>query len=165
MLSRCTSKSINVNQVFPYGKYCEIAFEQEPEATELISSIKELTHRCKIHYTNGNFYLGIQEIMDCLRFANLYFTKRQPWILAKQTNLSDELNAILYIILESLRVSAILLQPIIPKIADNILTRLNIPQTERTWKDATHSFCLEHIHQTTKMLNSGSSKVFAKLSN
>ena len=61
--------------------------------------------------------------------ANKTFTKLEPWLMA------DTTVPVLYVY-ESLRIAAILLQPIMPVKAVELLDRLGVEATERGWKDA-----------------------------
>ena len=161
LLNRCTAKSVNKSQEFP--KLClDDIKEIESEASKLIDSIRNLAENCKNHYLSGNFYLGINEIMDCLRLSNTFLNETQPWLLAKQAGDDRRLLSILFITLEALRVSGILLQPIIPNISDQLLTKLNISTSEREWIDAKHTFISEPNLQTN-VLNPRNQIIFAKI--
>jgi methionyl-tRNA synthetase len=58
-------------------------------------------------------------------FCNQYIDKEQPWILAKDPKESEHLNAVLYYCADALRMSAILISPMLPKAADAIFDQLN----------------------------------------
>ncbi|CAG2102294.1 unnamed protein product [Medioppia subpectinata] len=75
------------------------------------------------------------------------------------------INKILCITLEALRVSAILLQPIVPNIANQVLDKLNISCAERNWVNAEETFRSDSgsDQKTTASLSSGKSIVFTKI--
>jgi len=56
---------------------------------------------------------------------NLFIEEHKPWALVKDPNKMDRLNAVLYYSADSLRISAILLSPVIPKAAHGIFDQLN----------------------------------------
>ena len=103
------------------------------QAENLKNILIELPQKVEEHYENFNFYLGITEIMDCLRKVNLFIQEEKPWELKKQGNI-EKLGAVLNLSLNSVRICAILLQPIIPGIANKTLSKLNVKN--RTFEDA-----------------------------
>ena len=69
---------------------------------------------------------------------NQYFSLNEPWKLASSKVTKDEprLNTILFVTLESCRIFSLLLQPVMPELMSNLLSRLNVPENERLFKDA-----------------------------
>lgn len=82
--------------------------------------------------------------MNALHHANKYFNDAEPWAKVKNPKRSYEptredrlrVNNVLYLSLESLRIAAILLQPVIPQSCDAILNSLSIPMPHRTMEYA-----------------------------
>ncbi len=72
---------------------------------------------------------AIDEIMEVLRLCNKYIDETTPWSLAKDETKKDRLATIIYNLLESIRICAILLSPFIPTTSNNILTELNTQET------------------------------------
>ena len=87
-----------------------------------------------MHFLDFNYYLGIDAIMETLRITNEYIQKEEPWVL-KKTDL-NRLNYVLTLGLESLRVTGILLQPVVPKSSDLLLKKIGVPNSSRLWSDA-----------------------------
>lgn len=73
---------------------------------------------------------AIDNIFDLLRRCNKYIDETEPWVLAKDDKLKDRLGTVLYNLLESIRISAILLQAFLPDTAKNIFEQLNTKETE-----------------------------------
>ncbi len=67
---------------------------------------------------------AVEEIFGFLRRANKYIDETTPWVLAKDESKRDRLEAVLYNLLESLRISAILLTPIMPNACQKIFAAL-----------------------------------------
>lgn len=86
---------------------------------------------CDGHYSNFNFYKAVDSIVATLHQANLFFETQKPWELKKHHSKSKELDVVLHLTLETLRVCAILLQPIIPNLACNLLNKINVPVDQR----------------------------------
>lgn len=131
------------SRIIPFKNYSTSSFEQikpylDQEDKLLILNLNKLREQCDIYYNEFNFYLGIQLIMSNLRTANNLVHNYKPWILIKGTNESDSINLkkLLFLVCESLRISGILLQPIVPDLSDNLLNRLNVKYNERFYKNA-----------------------------
>ena len=68
---------------------------------------------------------AITEIFNVLRNSNKYIDETTPWILAKTDDCKDRLETVLYHLLESIRVCAILLESFMPDTSKEILRQLN----------------------------------------
>ena len=68
---------------------------------------------------------AIEEIMEVLRSCNKYIDETTPWTLAKDESKKERLATVLYNLLESIRICAILLSPFIPDTSNKILEQLN----------------------------------------
>lgn len=152
LLQRSTNLKLNMKQCFP-SLYNQLNDDQLDNdlldneklsnltddllANELIQQLTDLTEKVFVNYENGNFYLGINEVMIVLRKCNKFFFDQEPWKLVK--NLTNEnnkkLNLTLYLTYETLRISSILLNPIIPNCTETIFKKLNVPSDKRSWKD------------------------------
>lgn len=72
---------------------------------------------------------ALDEIMEVLKKCNKYIDDTTPWILAKDENKKERLATVLYNLLESIRICAILLSPFIPTTSSNIFNQLNTKET------------------------------------
>lgn len=68
---------------------------------------------------------ALEDIFELLKRSNKYIDDTTPWILAKDEKNNDRLKTILYNLLESIRISAILLRAFIPSTSDRIFKMLN----------------------------------------
>lgn len=71
---------------------------------------------------------SLQAIQVMLRRANKYIDETEPWNLNKAQKM-DRLADVLYVILETARHAAVLLQSFIPQTAENVLQSLSTKQT------------------------------------
>ena len=67
---------------------------------------------------------ALEHIFTMLRRANKYIDETTPWVLAKDPAQKARLDTVLYNLLETIRWGAVMLQPIIPESAEDILNRL-----------------------------------------
>ena len=149
LVGRCTGKSLLPERKIellgpgmthhPYNKFLS------DEDWKMIAAVRELATEVEVHYNNYEFGQGIEKIMDLLRDANGYFSSNEPWTLRKrlreggsEVREDDQmrLDIVVYITLECVRISGILLQPIIPNSSDQLLNHLDVPKNDRTLESA-----------------------------
>lgn len=68
---------------------------------------------------------AISEIFTLFKRCNKYIDETEPWVLAKDEAKKDRLATVLYNLVESISVGASLLEPYMPKTAENIAVQLN----------------------------------------
>uniref|UniRef100_T1IW11 Methionine--tRNA ligase, mitochondrial n=1 Tax=Strigamia maritima TaxID=126957 RepID=T1IW11_STRMM len=137
LLNRCTSTTLNQGQIF--RPICRDTYRQYSSADgeSLVEAVDGLADSVAEHYTNFNFYHGLEEIMTVLRQANLFLQSQKPW---EFKNDEKRLSTIISVAMETLRVCGILLQPIVPVLSDKLLSRLGVSNERRTWHDAENNF-------------------------
>ena len=135
LLNRVTSLAINPHRLYP--SWSPSSSSSSSLMNELIEQYSNLPSRVQTAYDCHEFYHGIIAIMDVLRACNAYVQHEQPWILAKSSRDSDQerLRMIISFTLECLRISGILLQPIVPNISRQLLNTLAIDSNARTFED------------------------------
>lgn len=74
----------------------------------------------------------VDAVIATLHKCNLFFETLKPWELKKNPD-HEELNTVLHLTIETLRVCGILLQPVIPNICENLLNKLGVPKNARTF--------------------------------
>ena len=103
------------------------------EDTTLLSKARSLRHTCAEAISQQQIHRYVEAITSIVWDANKYIDEMEPWAL-KQTD-PDRMKTVLYVILEVLRVVAILYQPLIPVSANEILDQLAVPREERSFED------------------------------
>lgn len=108
------------------------------EASEYDSSLKtnaaELKDKLVKLMDSYRIADALDEIWEVLREANKYIDLTSPWVLAKDETKKRELDAVLYNLLEVIRICAICLKPYIPTSAEAILTQIGAD--ERSFESA-----------------------------
>lgn len=87
------------------------------------------------HYTEYNVYKVTESTNLHIKWANKLLTEHKPWQLAKKPENTQYLRCLIHVVMETLRVNGILLQPVIPNISRVLLDRLGIPEDERMIRD------------------------------
>ncbi len=80
---------------------------------------------------------ALDAIMEIFKRCNKYIDETTPWILAKDENSREKLKTVIYNLLESIRIGAILLSPFLPDTSEEIFRQLN---TSINSIDTTKSF-------------------------
>lgn len=68
---------------------------------------------------------AIDSILTLLRASNKYIDDTAPWVLAKDESKKEILEGVLYHLFEVIRISTILLEPIMPKTSKNVYNQIN----------------------------------------
>ncbi|KAL4220584.1 Methionine--tRNA ligase [Mactra antiquata] len=142
LIGRCTGMSVNPQQIYPRKNEDIYLSKITASDRETFENLDILVDTVCEHYEKMLFRPGIESIMSYLRWANGLVQQHEVWKLAKSENESDllQLKCVIHIALETLRVSGILLQPVIPTLSNKLLNRLGIPANRRTLKCAKVSY-------------------------
>ncbi|MGH9385874.1 MAG: methionine--tRNA ligase [Vicinamibacterales bacterium] len=77
---------------------------------------------------------GVAAAFRLISAANEFIAETQPWTLAKKADESERLESVLYDITEAVRIAAVLLSPVIPSSATEILRRLGESRPSGQWR-------------------------------
>lgn len=125
ILGNLVQRTISMGNKYFDGKITnkDVVDELDNEFIENINSLYENTSSKmdKLQISDA-----ISEIFNVLRSSNKYIDETTPWILAKDENLKDRLETVIYNLLESIRVCALLLEPFLPDTSSSILEQINI---------------------------------------
>ena len=83
------------------------------------------------------FNVALSEVWTIISRSNKYIDETTPWILAKDEEKSGELASVMYHLAESLRMTAVLLQPFMRTTSQAILTQLGLSAMEVNLASAT----------------------------
>ena len=153
LLNRCSSKGVNKSQIIP--KYPSTYSEQSELSVELEQRLRDLSVGVGAAYDEMNFYQGCVQVMTVLRLTNQLVQEQQPWTL---NNDQEKLHWVLATCFESLRVSGILLQPIVPTLSSALLDKLGVRHDQRHWSRA-----VPGAGDTSDKLSPGKTILFSKI--
>lgn len=106
------------------GKYFGSVVPSPDYKEDIDSELVEAFETAKAKYCEymDNFKLSdaIEEVFGLLRRANKYIDETTPWVLAKDEEKKGRLGTVLYNLLETIRISAVLLSPIMPGTSEAI---------------------------------------------
>ena len=104
----------------------------EEDSKLLKFSINKFDKYCQ-YMTEQNIDKSLKEVFELLTETNIYVDKQAPWTL-KKTNL-ERMNTVLFISLEIIRRSSLLLFPIMPQSCRKVLSMLNVDKKDITLKN------------------------------
>ncbi len=121
----------------------EDEFAQELKAAAM-NAVKAVTEKMNEFKVSD----ALAEVFNLLRRSNKYIDETTPWVLAKSEEDKDKLNACLYNLVETIRISAVLLSAFLPETAENILNQINI--NEATYESILSFGAIESGHKVSE---------------
>ena len=104
---------------------------------ELLALVKGLRDRYEGQMEKFQFQKALEEIFKVIQRANKYIDETAPWVLARDMEASGpRLAAVLYNLLETVRVCAVLLTPFMPESCGKIFAQIGAEESARTWDSA-----------------------------
>ncbi|EYC45587.1 hypothetical protein Y032_0422g1184 [Ancylostoma ceylanicum] len=127
LLSRATVKKLNPSQ--EYRNFTKDALDGDlaQMATSLLEELEQVREKTLQLYDDMLFYKAIEGILSVVKSGNGFFQFAQPWKLEQ----GEKLDSVLYLTYEVVRITSVLLQPVIPSLADQALNRLGVPKEGR----------------------------------
>ena len=110
--------------------------EAEPLDEELVSMIRGTAERYAAQMDKFQLHLGLEEAFKLIQRANKYIDETMPWKLAKEEDKKPRLAAVMYNLLEALRVALILLTPFIPESCAKAFDQIGADEAARSWDAA-----------------------------
>ena len=104
-------------------------FTKEDE--ELLAKAKALREKAGAEVAQQAIHKYAEAMITMVGDANKYIDEQEPWMLKKTD--TDRMATVLYVLMEVLRYTAILYQPLIPSSANKILDQLAVPEDERNF--------------------------------
>ena len=87
----------------------------------------EAARRADEHMLAVDLQKAVAAVWTIVDRANAYLVEKEPWKLAKDPANADELAGVLYASAETLRIVAVLIQPLMPGAAQRLWEQLGLP--------------------------------------
>jgi methionyl-tRNA synthetase len=98
----------------------------------LLDNARDLLRITRIHMAEQAFHLALEAIWRVVGEANRYVDEQAPWVLRRSD--PARMRAVLYLLAETIRHLALLLQPFVPVSAAKLLDQLSVPGDRRDFK-------------------------------
>ncbi|GMA53749.1 methionine--tRNA ligase [Alicyclobacillus contaminans] len=115
------------------NKYCDgivpdYASKVTPYDSELSTTAANVVGRYREAMDKMEFSTALSEVWTLIARANKYIDETEPWKLAKEEDKNAELNSVMVHLAESLRITAILLQPVMIETSTKIFKQLGLDE-------------------------------------
>ncbi|MHB1142614.1 MAG: methionine--tRNA ligase [Sulfuricaulis sp.] len=107
---------------------------KEPVNKELLHETRNAAEAIAACYENRDYAEAVRLIMALADKANAFVDDRKPWLMAKDPAQNEHLQQVCTTSLNLFRLLTIYLQPILPRMAQDVAAFLNIPPL--AWADA-----------------------------
>ena len=136
-LGNLVQRTISMGNKYFDGKVTNKGINDDLD-NEFIHLIKDLDIRVEEKMNTYHISDAITCIFDVLRASNKYIDDTTPWVLAKDENLKDRLETVIYNLLESIKVCGSLLEAFIPDTSKEILRQINADSSFEYVSDNTY---------------------------
>ena len=121
-------------------KYFGGTLPEEKEFTDADNDLKELAStlrdKYEAHMEDFKFQNALEEIFAVINRANKYIDETMPWALAKDEANRARLAAVMYNLLETVRICTVMLSPFMPDTCEKIFDYIGACPLCRTWEKA-----------------------------
>ncbi len=124
ILGNLVQRTISMGKKYFDGNVTNKKVENE-YSKKLIKNVNDLDEKVTAKMDSLQVSDAISEIFEVLRASNKYIDETTPWVLAKDESKKDDLETVLYNLLESIRVCASLLEPFLPGTSEEIMRQIN----------------------------------------
>lgn len=113
-------------------KYCDskvpVPAEDVESDTSLKATARYMLETYRENMAEFRFHKGIQAVWELVGHANRYIVTNEPWALAKDEDKSARLSTVLYNLADTLRLLALVLQPVMPATAAKMAKGLGLAE-------------------------------------
>ncbi len=121
-------------------KYFGGTLPTERENSDADDDLKQMASTLRDRYQaemeHFQFQNALEQVFKTIQRANKYIDENAPWTLAKDPANRARLAAVMYNLLETIRICAVLLTPFIPDSAEKIFDQIGACPCCRTWEKA-----------------------------
>jgi methionyl-tRNA synthetase len=127
-------------------KNCDEAIPQPQDFTDedkkLLNLVQtEMLPKVRDELDLQRFHKAIEVIMGATNEANAYVDHQAPWTLKKEN--PERMRTVLYVLAETVRCLALVMQPFTPESAAKMLDQLQIPQDQRGFDALSSDYALK----------------------
>ncbi len=134
VLGNLVQRTISMGNKYFEGKVSNKNVVEDVDK-EFINKINSLYDNVSKKMDSLQISDALTEIFDVLRASNKYIDETTPWVLAKDENLNDRLETVIYNLLESIRVCGLILNPFLTITSEEIAKQINNDNKELKYLD------------------------------
>ena len=107
--------------------------DTDDDLKQMVSTLRD---RYEAEMEHFQFQNALEQVFKTIQRANKYIDENAPWTLAKDPANRARLATVMYNLLETIRICAVLLTPFIPDSAEKIFDQIGACPCCRTWEKA-----------------------------
>ena len=134
-LGNLVSRTTAMAEKYFGGTLPEEKLSADPDG-ELIAQLSALRDKYEAEMERFQFQNALELVFKCIQRANKYIDETAPWALAKDEANRPCLAAVLYNLLESIRICTVLLTPFMPESCEKIFDQIGAEKSVQTWESA-----------------------------
>ena len=124
VLGNLVNRTVAMNQKY-FGGTVQAPTAKDAFDDELIAQAKVTVENAIAKMEEYKTSDAIGQIWDLLKRSNKYIDETTPWALAKDESNKERLGTVLYNLIESIRIAAVLLKAFMPETAEKIAKQIN----------------------------------------
>jgi len=124
------------------------AGEIKEEDRELLHKAYTLVENARQHFNEMKFNRGLEHIWTVVAACDAYIDAQAPWTLKKTD--TERMKTVLYVLTDAIRCLAIIVQPVMPHNAPQILDQMNVADDARTFAHISEKYALKAGTQIEK---------------
>jgi methionyl-tRNA synthetase len=124
-LGNLYSRSLAMLEKYTEGKVPASGPSEESDTILQETALQMLSHYHE-HMGRFQFHRALQSVWDLISHANKYIVVNEPWALAKEPAQQQRLHAVLYNLVECLRLLTLVLRPVMPETAQKMAAGLGL---------------------------------------
>jgi methionyl-tRNA synthetase len=143
------AKKVNIELIGTFGnlvnRVLQLSSKNFPEGTHFVSSldteskeILELTEKAFLKVgeliEKGKFRAAFNVILDVAEHGNRFINSKAPWVKIKDTTKLDQVETDLAVLVQVIRVLAILINPFLPRTSEKIYSFFGLDIKSITWE-------------------------------
>ena len=132
-LGNLVSRTVSMAGKYFQGGRLPAEQAEGPEDAALLALASGLRDKYEAHMEKYAFQDALVDVFTLLSRANKYIDETKPWVLGKDPAQAARLARVMYNLLESIRISAVLLTPFIPDTCAKIFDQIGAAEDQRTW--------------------------------
>ncbi len=123
-LGNLVNRTISMSNKY-FGGVVRNAGVSEPVDEDLKAVVTQTAAKAAEQMDSYHVADGISEVMNLFKRCNKYIDETMPWALAKDESKQDRLATVLYNLVESINIGAVLIESAMPSTAEKILNQIN----------------------------------------